>query len=108
MPTLINSHLITSHPQASPSATRRPLRQSLSSSLPLHIRQVCRSLVRYLKGHGSDYAFDTATWAHYRRVGLTKTELFKVLRPFHAEDATMQVQQSATVAVRQRPTGAQC
>ena len=28
--------------------------------------QVCRCLVRYLKGHGMDYALDAGTWAHYR------------------------------------------
>ncbi|GAX84702.1 hypothetical protein CEUSTIGMA_g12124.t1 [Chlamydomonas eustigma] len=52
-------------------------------------QQICRSLVRYLKGHGSDYAFDAATWAHYRRVKLTKTQLFKVLKPFHDSDEKM-------------------
>jgi hypothetical protein len=34
--------------------------------------------VRYLKGHGTDYALDAATWAHYRREKLTKLQLFKV------------------------------
>jgi hypothetical protein len=29
--------------------------------------QVLRSIVRFLKGHGKDYAFDEATWRHYRR-----------------------------------------
>ena len=36
-----------------------------------------RSIVRYLKGHGVDYAFDEATWAYYRRTKLTKVQLFK-------------------------------
>ena len=45
--------------------------------------QICRSLIRYLKGHGGDYAFDEATWAHFRTHRLTMTQLFKVLRPFH-------------------------
>ncbi|PNH12273.1 ABC transporter B family member 5 [Tetrabaena socialis] len=53
-------------------------------------QQVCRSLVRYLKGHGTDYAFDRATWCHYRKAGLSKTEMFKVLRAFHEDDARMQ------------------
>ena len=46
-------------------------------------QQVSRSLIRFLKGHGGDYAFDDATWAHFRKNGLSKTQLFKVLRPFH-------------------------
>jgi hypothetical protein len=40
--------------------------------------QLCRCLVRYLKGHGIDYALDPNTWAHYRREKLTKLQLFKV------------------------------
>ena len=34
--------------------------------------------MRYLKGHGIDYALDAATWAHYRRERLNKMQLFKV------------------------------
>lgn len=52
-------------------------------------QQVCRSLIRFLKGHGGDYAFDDATWAHFRKNGLSKTQLFKVLRPFHDDDLKM-------------------
>lgn len=37
-----------------------------------------RCLIRYLKHHGTDYAFDAATWAHYRRERLNKMQLFKV------------------------------
>lgn len=98
--------------------------------------------MRFLKGHGRDYAFDAATWRHYRRCmralacalrcrvsmtqsgrapsrplpplrtdscswfapfcmpaspflgcrqKLSKTELFKVLRPFHDNDEKLQV-----------------
>lgn len=42
--------------------------------------QLCRCLVRYLKGHGLDYALDATTWAHYRRERLNKLQLFKVQR----------------------------
>lgn len=34
--------------------------------------------MRYLKGHGTDYAFDASTWAHYRRERLNNLQLFKV------------------------------
>ena len=54
-------------------------------------QQVCRSIVRYLKGHGTDYAFDGSTWAHYRRMKLTKMELFKVLKPFHEKSEKLMV-----------------
>jgi hypothetical protein len=40
--------------------------------------QVCRCLVRFLKGHGQDYAFDAGTWRHYRTNKLNKMQLFKV------------------------------
>mgnify|MGYP001807476654 CR=1 FL=1 len=74
-----------------PAPIRLPLRS--------HPPQVCRSLVRYLKGHGSDYAFDAATWAHYQRTGLSKSELFKVLRPFHEDDTKMQVRAGGRACV---------
>lgn len=54
-------------------------------------QQVCRAIVRYLKGHGTDYALDGPTWAHYRRVGLTAGQMFKVLRPFHQDSAALKV-----------------
>ena len=46
-----------------------------------------RSLVRFLKGHGDNYAFDDATWKYYRRNKLSSMSLFKVLKPFHDKDA---------------------
>ncbi|WIA17366.1 hypothetical protein OEZ85_014227 [Tetradesmus obliquus] len=52
--------------------------------------QLCRCIVRYLKGHGTDYALDPATWAHYRREKLTKLQLFKVLRHFHDDSVKLQ------------------
>lgn len=54
-------------------------------------QQVCRSIVRYLKGHGRDYVFDAATWDHYRKQKLSKIELFKVLKPFHDDDQKLQM-----------------
>ena len=45
-----------------------------------------RSLVRYLKGHGTNYAFDEATWTYYRRNKLSTMSLFKILKPFHDND----------------------
>ena len=36
--------------------------------------------MRYLKGHGRDYAFDAGTWNHYRTYKLNKMQLFKVGR----------------------------
>jgi hypothetical protein len=48
-------------------------------------------LIRYLKGHASDYALDPATWAHYRRSKLDAVNLFRVLRPFHEDGAKLQV-----------------
>ena len=53
----------------------------------MHAKQVLRSIIRYLKGHGTSYELDAGTWAHYRRVRLTRLQLFKVLRPFHDNDA---------------------
>jgi hypothetical protein len=38
---------------------------------------VTRCVIRYLKGHGGDYALDAATWRHYRRRGLGRVALFK-------------------------------
>jgi hypothetical protein len=37
-----------------------------------------RCLIRYLKGHGNDYAFDRHTWRFYRANKLNRISLFKV------------------------------
>ena len=50
-------------------------------------QNLTRSIIRYLKGHGTHYVFDEGTWRHYRRVGLTVIELFQILKPFHDDDA---------------------
>ena len=51
-------------------------------------RPVARSVIRLLKGHGSSYAFDADTLAHWRRVGgLPPSACFQILRPFATNDA---------------------
>ena len=40
------------------------VRHSQTVTICLVPRQICRAVVRYLKGHGKDYAFDKATWVH--------------------------------------------
>lgn len=40
-----------------------------------HAMQVVRSVVRYLKGQGSDYVLDIATWRHYRKCVWGREEL---------------------------------
>ena len=51
-------------------------------------RPVARSVIRLLKGHGSSYAFDADTLAHWRRVGgLPASACFQILRPFATNDA---------------------
>ena len=45
-----------------------------------------RSIIRYLKGHGSHYNFDAGTWAFYRRVGLRTIGLYQILKPFCDND----------------------
>lgn len=41
---------------------------------------VTRCIIRYLKGHGVDYAFDRGTWRYYRANKLNRIALFKVGR----------------------------
>ena len=39
-----------------------------------------RSIIRYLKGHGSHYNFDAGTWAYFRRCGLQTIGLYQAWR----------------------------
>ena len=50
-------------------------------------RPIARSIIRRLKGHGSAYAFDPQTVAHYKKARLGDASLFQILRPFHDNDA---------------------
>jgi len=50
-------------------------------------RPVARSVIRLLKGHGTSYAFDRSTLAHWRRVRLPPSACFQILRPFAGSDA---------------------
>ena len=47
---------------------------------------ITRSVIRFLKGHGTHYNFDEGTWRHYRRCGLGTLKLFQVLKPFCDND----------------------
>ena len=48
-------------------------------------KALTRSIIRYLKGHGTHYNFNEGTWRYYRRQGLSAVELFQVLKPFSGD-----------------------